>query len=71
MTTLQLMRDLHTVCRFQSAERNGVATSSEIGRWIKNNSVIVNGKKAALTDEHDTITSLILFPKSKRKTTLK
>ena len=71
MTVLQLMRDLHVVCYFQSIEKGGIATNSEIGRWIKNKSVVVNGNRANLNDEIESVESLVLFPKSVRKITLK
>jgi len=46
------------------------ATNSEIKRWLKNSSVIINGKKPNINDEIELpITELVFFSKGRRKTT--
>ncbi len=47
------------------------ATNSEIKRWLKSGSVIINGKRPNINDEIEfPITELVFFPKGKRKTTM-
>ena len=56
-----------------SVERGklGRPSNSELGRWLDNKSVIINGQTPRRTDEVVfPIESLIFFPRSKRKTTL-
>lgn len=69
---LELMNDLHKLCRFQSTERSGVASQSEIRRWIKNGSVIINGDRFTNLDEEidPIIFSMVIHPKGSRRTTL-
>lgn len=64
MTLLAFITDLHQTCRFQSAERTGVATTSELRRWFQNKAIWVNGAPAAATDPTpDQGTVLCFFPK--------
>ncbi len=47
------------------------ASNSEIRRWLKEGSVVINGKKVAPGDEVEIpIRELVFFPTSKRKTTI-
>lgn len=72
MTCFQFLVDLHKVCHFQTTERGvGRASNSEIRRWFQRNSVVVNGTVAKADDlEPENWQSLVLFPKSPRRTTL-
>ena len=55
----------------QSTERVGRATNSEIRRWFERDSVEVNGERAKWDDPVPAAReSLVLHPKSKRRTTL-
>lgn len=49
-----------------------IPTRSEVKRWIKNKSVIINGEKNHdVNEEVDfEIFTLIFFPKGKRRTTM-
>lgn len=70
MTAWQYMIDLHQVCNFMSRERSGKATNSELKRWLKNQSVQLNGRRISWDEDVDfPVKQLILFPK-KRKTTI-
>jgi len=41
---------------------------SEVKRWLKKSSVVINGQKPEPTDEIEfPITELVFFPKSKRR----
>ena len=69
MTAWTYLRDLHTVCQFHSRERTGLATNSELKRWLQNQSVQMNGKRIKWDEEVTfPITELILFPKKNRIT---
>jgi ribose 1,5-bisphosphokinase PhnN len=47
------------------------ATKSEIRRWLKNGSVVVNGERMVLDELIDfPIFSLVFFPSGKRRTTV-
>ena len=71
MTAHRFIIQLHQLCRFYSRERKGLASNSEIKRWIMNRSVIMNGEAVEWNEEMDfTIDSLVLFPKG-RTVTLK
>lgn len=73
MTGIQYLRSLHEVCRFQSTERGaGVASGSELNRWLKSHVLHVNGKAIGPTEKINfPITSVVLFPSSsKRRCTL-
>jgi hypothetical protein len=69
MTAIQYLRSLHEVCCFQSQERHtGAATGSELARWIKSKALHVNGNAVAPNEALAfPITSVVLFPGSKRK----
>lgn len=73
MTGIQYLRSLHEVCQFQSQERRiGVATGSELARWLKSKALHINGKAIAPTEAIVfPIKSVVLFPASaKRRCTI-
>lgn len=47
MTAWEFLRDLHIVCKFQTREgkKVGVASNSELKRWIQNKALIINVKQ--------------------------
>lgn len=56
---------------FWSRERMGLASKSEIGRWLRAGAVLVNGEVAEFNERLDfPLISLVLFPKGKRITML-
>ena len=66
MTAWEWLRDLHTVCSFQTREgiKVGKASNSELRRWIQNKALLINGKAVTPTEELTfPLTSVILFPK--------
>ena len=64
MTAHKFLLMFHQLCRFHSRERNGLASNSEIRRWIMNRSVIMNGESVEWNEMIDfTIDTLVLFPK--------
>lgn len=70
ITGIKYLRSLHEVCMFQSQERPGVATNSELGRWLKSKALIINGKSIAPTEAIPLpIHSVVLFPNSRKKRT--
>ena len=61
------MRDLHKQCKFQTREgkKHGVASSSEIKRWLQNGAVKCNGERLDWNEEMDfPIFSFVIFPKN-------
>ncbi|QBQ74751.1 hypothetical protein BcepSauron_371 [Burkholderia phage BcepSauron] len=69
MKAIDYLKSLHEVCAFQSTERRGTgpASNSELGRWLKSGALHVNGKAYGPMDKIEfPITSVVLFPKSKR-----
>ena len=67
MTAWDFLKDLHTTCSFQSREKRvGVATNSELKRWIQNKALEINGEKVMYNEELDfPIFSVVLFPKKR------
>ena len=66
ITAWGLLRDLHQVCIFTSREKpgTGVATNSELKRWINNKALIINGETVTWDEPIDfPIISVVLFPK--------
>lgn len=66
MTAWEFLRNLHSVCKFQTREgkKVGTASSSELKRWIDNGALIINGEKVSSKEEMDfPMTSVVLFPK--------
>jgi len=56
---------------FHSIERSPAkASKSEMRRWFRNKAVIMNGKAVSSDDEIESLESLVLFPKGRRRTTL-
>lgn len=65
-TAWNFLKDLHEVCNFQSRERTGHASSSELKRWIQNKALIINGEPVAFDEIIDfPVFSVVLFPKHK------
>jgi hypothetical protein len=61
----EFLRGLHSVCHFQSRERVGEASNSELKRWIQSQSLVINGERVTpdeLMDFH--MFSVVLFPKN-------
>jgi hypothetical protein len=72
MNAWMFLRDLHTICHFQTREGRlaGEASAPELKRWLKNGAVVINGEKIAWDAEIEfPVTSLVLFPR--RPVTLK
>lgn len=68
---LDFLIQLRALCHFQSLERTGEATNSELRRWFERGSVEVNGRKARWDDpEPEVWLSLVLHPNGKRRCTL-
>jgi len=61
------LKRLHKVCQFQTREKRkvGLASNSELRRWIQNKAFVVNGIRVGV-DENIAfpITSCVLFPKN-------
>jgi len=72
MTAIQYLRSLHEVCHFQTNGRGtGPASNSELGRWLNEKAVRINGKPIAAMDPVPyPIVSVVLFPKADRRCTL-
>ena len=67
MNAWGFLRDLHSVCAFQTKEgkRVGRASASELKRWIQNNALMINGETVKWDEEIDfPIISVVLFPKN-------
>jgi 23S rRNA-/tRNA-specific pseudouridylate synthase len=67
-----LMKVNKAVCGFHTREGNLVdkASKSEIRRWFRSNSIIINGEVASANDKIEVVTQLVLFPKSKSRITV-
>lgn len=64
MTAWDWLKDLHTVCHFQSRERTGEASNSELKRWIQNKALKINAETVEWNEELDfPLISVILFPR--------
>jgi len=71
MTAWDYLKDLSSVCKFHSKERTGLATNSELKRWLQQQSVQLNGRRIKFDEEVDfPVKELILFPKKRRTTIL-
>ena len=65
MTGLEYLRSLHEVCQFQTREgaRVGLASNSELRRWLKQGVVVVNGAKLREDDKLPyPVQSMYMFP---------
>lgn len=71
MTGIQFLRSLHEVCCFQSQERGpGLASGSELVRWLKSKALHINGQAIAPTEKiPHPVKSVVLFPNSRKKRT--
>lgn len=69
ITGIQYLRSLHEVCCFQSQERGtGLASGSELARWLKSKSLHVNGIPVGPADKITfPVKSVVLFPNSRKK----
>lgn len=53
-----------------TAENNGLASNSEVRRWLDQSAVIINGKKPKAKEKITLpVTQLIFFPKSEKSRT--
>lgn len=60
-----VMKLHNEACHFQSVERSGKATNSEVRRWFKQSAIHVNGNAAKFDDPvPEDFDSLVLFPNS-------
>lgn len=65
MTAWEFLRDLHKVCHFQSRERTGDASNSELKRWIQSQSLVINAERVTWDEPMDfPLISVVLFPKN-------
>ena len=71
MTAWEYMRELHSVCHFWQPERARRASNSDLKRWLENGAVLFNGELVAWDEAIDfRVWSLVLWPKSPRRTTI-
>jgi hypothetical protein len=73
ITAIQYLRSLNEVCQFHTnGQGYKKASNSELGRWLKDKSVRINGLALGPMDPIPLpITSVVLFPKSpQRKCTI-
>lgn len=64
MNALDLLKNLHSVCHFQTKEgkKVGEASNSELRRWIQNKAFIINGECVNWDEKIDfPIISAVLF----------
>lgn len=67
MNMLDFLKDLHSVCHFQTREgkKVGTASNSELRRWIQNKALVVNGEKVDWDEMLDfPLISVVLFPRN-------
>ena len=55
---------------FHSTEGNKRASNREIRQWLKDGAIHINGERVNADTEIDEFQYLVLFPKSKKKTTI-
>lgn len=70
MTMLEWLFSMHEICHFQSIEKPGVASKSELRRWIANGAIEINHWKYQANEELPMIVTAIMFPNGKRRSTL-
>lgn len=66
MNAFEYLKTLHEVCQFQTREgaKIGLASNSELRRWLRNGVLVMNGRKVGEQDALPyPITSVYLFPK--------
>ena len=66
MTAWEFLRNLHTVCHFQTKEKGtGTASNAELKRWIQSQSLVINGERVTWDEVMDfPMFSVVLFPKN-------
>lgn len=70
-TILNLLLDLHAVCRFRSTEGKAELSKSEMKRWCDKGSVLINGEKVKWDEPFDfPVFSMVLHPKGEQRCTL-
>jgi hypothetical protein len=72
MNAWKWLLDLHSVCHFQTNEgkKVGMASNSELKRWLQNSVVWVNGEVLKWDEEMNfPIHSVVLYPKNEQKRT--
>lgn len=65
MNAWQFLIALHGTCKFQTRDGNkvGVASNSELKRWLQNKAIICNGEALDWNEPMDfPIVSFVLFP---------
>ena len=69
-TAWTFLRELHSICHFQTRERGtGTASASELKRWLQNKAIRINGETVDWDEIIDfPIFSVVLFPKKGRVT---
>lgn len=68
MNFWQWLVQLHEICHFQTREgkRVGMASNSELKRWIQNKALVVNGEHVNWEEFVDfPLVSVVLFPKNR------
>lgn len=68
MTGYEYLKQLHEVCQFQTREgqKTGIASNSELRRWLRNGVLVVNGRKVGENEAMSyPISSAWLFPKKR------
>lgn len=70
---LKRIREMHALPPGINMAGKGIpASNSEIKRWLKSKSVVINGQRPGPFDEIEfPVWQLVFFPKGKRRTTLK
>lgn len=70
MRAIELLRELHDFCQFQTRERGtGKASNSELVRWLNIGAVEINGGKVRPNTEiRFPVESMVLFPGGRRVT---
>lgn len=66
MNAWEFLRGLHEVCSFQTKEgkKVGLASASELKRWIQNKALLVNGEPVEWNEQMDfPMFSVVLFPR--------
>ncbi len=71
MTAWEFLRDLHTVCKFQTREgkKVGTASASELKRWIQNKALCIDNRIVTWDEELCfPLSSVTLFTKHNKIT---
>ena len=71
MNVLQYLLGLRPALPMSREKKCEIASNSEVRRWIKDGSVILNAERWTADEEMPPLVwSLVFFPKSKHRTTL-